>query len=112
MQIEDYLKTGKENAISGRELKAICKCSERDVCRMIQEARTRRKVPICASASKPWGYYLPANAEELQDYCGRLGHRARELLDVQRILYNIAREKPELAGQISLLDFISTQTDT
>ncbi len=112
MQIEDLLKTGKENAISGRELKAICKCSERDVCRMIQEARTRRKVPICASASKPWGYYLPANAEELQDYCGRLGHRARELLEVQRTLYNIAKDSPELAGQISLLDIIEIKAGT
>lgn len=112
MQIEDLLKTGKENAISGRELKAICKCSERDVCRMIQEARTRRKVPICASARKPWGYYLPANAEELQDYCGRLGHRARELLEVQRTLYNIAKDSPALAGQISLLDIIEIKADT
>jgi hypothetical protein len=108
MQIEDYLKTGKDNAISGRELRAIYKCSARDVCRMIQIARTERKAPICASAKKPWGYYLAKDEAELLEYCGRLGHRVRELMDVQRTLVNSTLGSKELEGQLSLLN---AQTD-
>lgn len=76
--IAEVLHTGKENAIPGRELMELLHISERDLTQAVELER-RAGQPICAACGKTPGYYLAADQQEMQDYCGRLFHRAGEI---------------------------------
>lgn len=78
MKISEILPTGKENAITAKDLSSILGISTREVSRKIEEER-RKGTPICASCYQYKGYYLAADDDELQEYCKRLRHRETEI---------------------------------
>ena len=77
--IHELLSTGKENALSGKELAQLLDMELRSITENIEKER-RQGQPICASygGEKP-GYYLAANKEQLQEFCKALKHREKEL---------------------------------
>lgn len=91
----ELLGTGKENAVSGRELAAILHINIRNVTEQIEKER-RAGQPICATASgENPGYYLAKDDEELQGYCNALRKRAGELFKTRRALMQINLDEAE-----------------
>lgn len=102
MRIEDCLQYGKANATDGKTLAKLLNVSQRDVLRIVAEAR-KEGVPICATSKGKAGYYLTDSPEELQNYCGRLHHRATEMLKAHSALVKTLREiEKQQSGQITL----------
>ncbi len=82
--ITEILQHGEENAQSGRELcNLLGGLTLRELCKAIEKER-REGAPICASSGGRPGYFLADNVQEMQDYCGRLKHRERELAKTRR----------------------------
>lgn len=95
--IADYLLPGKENARTGKDLANVLNCDVRDISAKVERER-RKGQPIIASCDpENPGYYLAATAEELQEYCSRLHHRAGEIHKTRRALLEAAQGLP--AGQ-------------
>lgn len=92
--IQEVLKAGRQNAMTGRELAGLLNIDIRTVSAKIQQER-RAGAPICATArgEKP-GFYLAETAEELQGYCAALRSRARELDDTRRRLEAVIANLP------------------
>lgn len=93
---ETMLHEGEGNAIAGSELAAVLGCDIRDITLRIEDER-RRGYPICANTK---GYFMPANADELQIYCNRLHRRAAELYKTRQSLLKALeayRDKREAA---------------
>lgn len=90
--IFELLAEGEENARTARELATVLQCHTRDITAMI-EAERREGAPICAScrSDRP-GYYLAANAEELETYCKKLKSRAIEIFKTRQALVNVLRK--------------------
>lgn len=86
--IHELLSAGRENAIPGRDLAEIMKCDIREITSQIEKER-RDGHPICAASGENPGYYLAADAEELENYCERLKGRAVELFKTRQSLVNI-----------------------
>lgn len=73
--IADLLPVGKENAISTAELVQITGCSSaRELQQYIAQERKAGAV-ICSSTVG--GYFLPANHEEIAEFCKALENRAK-----------------------------------
>lgn len=90
--IAEILDSGKNNATTGKTLASYFNCDIRTVTEQIERER-REGQPICASADNGnSGYYLAANAEELQDYCNRLHHRAAELYKTRQALLKVLKQ--------------------
>ena len=78
-KVHELLETGKENPRTGRELANAQRCDIRHITLAI-EAERREGFPICAATGgRDAGYYLAADAEELEAYRKRLSQREREL---------------------------------
>ena len=77
--IFELLGTGADNPITAKKLAKCLHVEPRDISAMIEKERREGK-PICASCNgrKP-GYYIPATRKEMENYCGRLLHRAGEI---------------------------------
>ena len=92
--VTDYLLIGRENARTGRDIAAAMHCDIRDVTAGIERERRQGK-PIIASCDpmKP-GYYLAETAEELQQYCSKLHHRAGEIHKTRSALLETAETLP------------------
>lgn len=86
--IHELLSAGRENAIPGRDLAMIMNCDIREITSQIERER-RDGHPICAASGDNPGYYLAADAEELENYCERLKGRAVELFKTRQSLVNI-----------------------
>lgn len=78
VRVSDLLHEGRQNAITARELAGFFDCDNREITKAIERER-RDGAPICASGSDPRGYYLAADATEMQDYCRRLKNRRQEI---------------------------------
>ena len=93
--IHEFLKTGAENATTGRELATLLNCDIRDITAAIERER-RAGYPICASSGgdNP-GYYLAADKEELQRYCNMMHRRAAELYKTRQALLKVLKQLPE-----------------
>lgn len=91
--IHELLAEGAENARTGKELAAVCGCDIRDITAAVERER-RQGQPICAATGENAGYYLAADADELQKYCNRLHHRAAELYKTRQALLNVLRQLP------------------
>lgn len=89
--IHEILGTGKENAKTGREISILLGLDIRKVTQQIERER-REGRPICAATGDNPGYYLPADPEELEDYCNRIKHRAIELFKTRQALIRILRQ--------------------
>ena len=97
--IHELLATGRENARTGRELAQHFNCSIREITEQVERER-RAGQPICAATCEPYGYYLAADAEELNDYCRQLWKRAGEIHKTRRALVKVLaqiRDKQEAA---------------
>lgn len=92
--IAEQLAEGAENARTGKELALIFNCDIRNITEQIEKER-RAGAPICAAANGSPGYYLAANAEELETYCNRLQHRAGELHKTRSALLKVLRKVKE-----------------
>lgn len=71
--IKCLLPTGKENAISASELAIKVGTTERKLREVITEERVSGTV-ICSSMN---GYYLPANRNEIVEFCHFMEKRAK-----------------------------------
>ena len=92
--IADFLAEGKENARTGRELATLFGCDIRTITEQIERER-RDGQPICAiSRGENPGYYLAADADELQNYCDRLKGRATELFKTRQALIKVLKRLP------------------
>lgn len=89
--IHELLAEGRENARTGKELAQYFNCSMRDITEQVERER-RAGQPICAATSEPYGYYLPANPDELADYCRQLWKRAGEIHKTRRALIKVLKE--------------------
>lgn len=98
--IASILCVGKENAVTGREIRRILALKDgRDVTARV-EAERRNGVPICATCdSKRPGYYLPQTPEELSAYNRSLRQRIR---NVTRTLDAMERAVDDWTGQMRL----------
>ena len=95
--IVDHLFIGKENARTGKDLARALNCDVRDISAKVEKER-RQGQPIIASCDpENPGYYLAESAEELQQYCNKLHHRAGEIHKTRRALLKAAGDLP--AGQ-------------
>ena len=92
--ITDYLFTGRDNARTGKELATLLRCDPRDVGKAIERAR-RQGAPICASCDPELpGYYLAADAEELERYCDSLHRRINEIYKTHAALLPVIDALP------------------
>lgn len=90
--IYELLTEGKENARTGKELAAHLGCDIRTITEQIEKER-RSGQPICAnSRGDAPGYFLADNADDLQDYCDRLKHRAIELFTTRQALIRVLKQ--------------------
>ena len=102
--IKELLKTGRDNAITGKELAQLLGLDGRTITALVEKERLSG-VPICAACDGRQGYYLAENMIELQDYIGRLSHRATKMLNISRALKETLREMPDYnSEQLKLLE--------
>ena len=101
--VTDILYTGKENARPSKELCSILGLSKRELQKAIEKER-RAGEPICASTDKDTpGYYLAADEYELAEYCGILGHRAKEIYITRQSLVKVLKGiEQQKSGQVFL----------
>ena len=93
--ISERLQTGKENAMTGRELAAQLHCSIRVITAQIEKER-REGQPICATAcGKNPGYYLAETQEDIALYCAAIKRRAVELFKTRQALISVLKQLPE-----------------
>ena len=78
--IENYLRTGKENAISSRKLAELLGCkSVRELQELIALERAAGNV-ILSTCCEGGGYFLPANRAEVLEFIKTLESRGRNTL--------------------------------
>lgn len=84
--IYDYLDRGVQNATTRDRLALLLGCDARAVTQSLERER-QSGFPICASnnPSNP-GYYIAADARELEAYLGRLRRRLRSIATTCRSL--------------------------
>jgi len=94
LYITDFLLTGEENAVTGRELCEILNVNIRDLTAQIERER-RGGSPICAAQGGKPGYFLAANREEMKRYCGSLDKREKELAKTRKACEGTIDNLPE-----------------
>lgn len=95
--IQEILATGRENARTGKELALLFGCDARDISRAIEKER-QEGAPICAATGEKPGYFLPANAEELEIYCNQLKHRGMAIFKTRQALIKILKAYRDKQG--------------
>lgn len=90
MNITDFIGTGKENAVTRGELVAILNLPDRQVRKLIQEARDRGEIII--NAQDGAGYYLSDDVGELKRQYRLNRSRAMSVLRQQKYLRRKIRE--------------------
>lgn len=91
--IHELLAEGRENARTGRDLAKFFDCNIRDITEQVERER-REGQPICAATGENPGYYLAADADELEQYCNNLKRRATELFKTRQALITVLRQLP------------------
>ena len=90
MNICDFLKIGKENAITRGELVALLNLPDRTVRRLIQEARDRGEIIINDSSGA--GYFMTDDVGEMKRQYRSNKSRALSVLRQQKYLRRKIRE--------------------
>lgn len=94
--VHKFLATGKENAIPGRDLVKLLQLNDlRDLTQLVERER-RDGFPICASNGNEKGYYLAADADELEEYIASLNRRLR---NVGRTMTHLEDTLVRMTGQ-------------
>lgn len=91
--IYELLAEGRENARTARSLARILNCTSRAVTAQVEKER-REGQPICAATGENPGYYLAADAGELERYCKNLKRRATEVFKTRQALINVLKQLP------------------
>ena len=78
MNIMEFIPTGKENAITRRELVDRVNLSDREVRKLIASAR--KKFPIL-NLQNGEGYYLPTKEIEVREFLNQEMLRAKSILE-------------------------------
>lgn len=82
--IFELLSTGRENARTARDLANITGLPRRGISLLVERERRAGK-PICATCDGNMpGYYIPADRNDMQQYCDSLRHREREIAKTRR----------------------------
>lgn len=89
--IEDYIRPGAQNAITGKELAKKFGCNIRIITAQIEKAR-RSGIPICANAN---GYYLAETQKDIEIYTSSLKGRAIELFKTRKALLEAGEDLPQ-----------------
>lgn len=80
--ISELLPVGKENAISGEQLKQLAGCkSIRELQHLIADERNRGAI-ICSGSSK--GYWRPKDRQEIERFCQSMTSRANNILSAAK----------------------------
>lgn len=90
MNIEDYIPTGRENAVSRAELALRTGLPDRTNRREIEKAR-RKMIPILASDDG--GYYITYDVAEIERFLRKIDARERALFYTFEPLRNLVRMK-------------------
>lgn len=97
MDILEYIPYGRENAVKRRYLRELLGVSDRDMRRLLSEAR---KEVVILNLQDGEGYYRPTNREELYSYILQEKARAEKILKT----INVAvREYNSIEGQTTLI---------
>lgn len=86
--VYNYLNKGKENAVTLTELKNRTGYSRRVITTCMQVLR-KSGIPVCSCNSKPGGYFIAKNKEEIIEYIKRLQTIATGLIDTMSYLVDI-----------------------
>ena len=73
------LKPGKRTAITGKELARLCNRADDRLIRVTIEELIQEGVPVAASVSEPYGFYIVSNSVEAAEYIRVLQGRKREI---------------------------------
>lgn len=95
--IADFLKKGKDNAITGAELCQLTGMNSIEVRTAIMRER-RSGQPICAEVGTRPGYFLAETREEMQKFCDSLRHRAGEIFKTRAACLAQLDNLPEETG--------------
>ena len=93
--IADILFKGAEHPTTAKALCRLTGFGHRELTAQIERER-RQGQPICASCdnTRP-GYYLAADRNEMQRYCGRLSHRLKEIAETLQGCRSSLEQLPE-----------------
>lgn len=97
MNILEFIPYGRENAIKRRNLRELLGVTDRDMRRLLAEAR---KEAVILNLQDGQGYYRPTNREELYSYI--LQEKAR----AEKIIKNVnvaVKEYNSIEGQTTLI---------
>lgn len=99
--INEILLEGESNATTAKDLCAILGMKHRELTQQIERER-REGQPICAScnSNRP-GYYLAQDKEQMQEYCGRLLHRMREIAATMRACKAAGERLPDTETRLA-----------
>lgn len=94
--IHEMLMTGRENAIPGRQLAAALDMDIRTFTKQVERER-QSGAPVCAvTTGEDKGYFLAADAEDLEQYCRSLDRRLRNL---QKTRLAVGNTLERMSGQ-------------
>ena len=100
--IASILCTGRENALTAREIARVLGLSDtRHITSLIESERKRGGI-ICATTGNPSGYYIPANLDELAEYNKRL---RRRIMHTTATLDALQRAADAWSGQTKMEGF-------
>lgn len=94
-EVSGLLHTGKENAVTARDLAAITGHSIREITAQI--ARERQAGAVILSSGK--GYFLPASTEEILHFVRAMDSRAKQIFLASKSAKSMLAKVP---GQIDL----------
>ena len=103
LQIRELIlaRRGKQNALPIRDiLKGLDqRWSDRDVKAVVEKLRMLNKLPIVASKSPPYGYFIPATAEEIDEAYDRYVTEGIALFKIAKLVKPSGDLARELHGQ-------------
>lgn len=89
----EYLGRGRAAAKTGKELCRLLDLTPRELTATIERER-KEGHPICAAVQQPYGYYLAADMEEMENYCRSLAHRIAEMCKTKAACKKAAKNLP------------------
>lgn len=91
--ISRLLGRGPDNAQTAREIARILQWPTRLVTQTIQTERLHGSPIIASCDARHPGYYLPASASQVDEYCRRLQHREREISRTRKAVASTLQQR-------------------
>lgn len=111
--IKELLPVGKENAISSARLAEMAGC--KSIRELQQVIAAEREAGAVILSSTKGGYFLPANAREIREFCATLASRGRNtfaaLRSAKRALesYGTIEDRPDLQEKAHGIDIMAAR---